>query len=112
MPQQLDHTNEHVVVLDDDIDLAAALEAIERAGGRVLHKLAGRTLIVASRKPVEQLSAALPGGAKIVVLTPREARTRSRASSSRPFASERLSVSAKRSGGGPRRHGLGRGGPG
>ena len=60
MPQQLDHTNEHVVVLDDDIDLAAALEEIEGAGGRVLHRIDDKTLIVVFEEPAAALSRALP----------------------------------------------------
>ena len=66
MPQQLDHTNEHVVVLDDDIDLAAALEEIEGAGGRVLHRIDDKTLIVVFEEPAAALSRALPSGARIV----------------------------------------------
>ena len=66
MPEQLDRSNEHLVAFDDDIDQAAALEAIESAGGRVLHRIDDQTLIVASRMPAAELGEALPAGARLI----------------------------------------------
>ena len=66
MPQQIDHSNEHVVTLDDDLDLEAALEEIEQAGGRVLHRIDHKTLIVVFDEPAAALSKGLPSGARII----------------------------------------------
>jgi hypothetical protein len=66
VPEQFDRSNEHLVVLDDEIDEAAALEAIERAGGRVLHRIDAKTLIVVSGEPAAELSEALPPGARVM----------------------------------------------
>jgi hemopexin len=66
VPKQFDRSNEHLVVLDDEVDEAAALEAIERVGGRVLHRIDPRTLIVVSGDPAAELSEALPPGARVI----------------------------------------------
>jgi len=66
VPEQLDRSNEHLVAFDDDIDQAAALEAIESAGARVLHRIDDKTLIVATRMPTAELSEALPSGARVI----------------------------------------------
>jgi hypothetical protein len=66
VPEQFDRSNEHLVVLDDETDEAAALEAIERAGGRVLHRIDRKTLIVVSGEPAAVLSEALPPGAQVI----------------------------------------------
>ena len=66
MPEQLDRSNEHLVAFDDDIDQAAALEAIESAGGRVLHRIDDQTLIVASRLSAAELGEALPSGVRLI----------------------------------------------
>jgi len=66
VPKQFDRSNEHLVVLDDEVDEAAALEAIERAGGRVLHRIDPKTLIVVSGHAAAELSEALPPGARVI----------------------------------------------
>ena len=66
MPEPMDRSKEHLIEFDDNVDQEAAIEAIERAGGRVLHRIGRTTVIVVSSKARAALARSLPAGSRII----------------------------------------------
>ena len=66
MPEQIDWSNEHLIEFEDSVDEAAGLEAIERAGGWVLHRIDRATVIVVFDKPPAELRNLLPPGVRLL----------------------------------------------
>lgn len=60
------HLKKYVVVFDEGVDQAAAIEALAPAGGRIIHRLGDRTVVIAVDLPADKISRALPVGLRLV----------------------------------------------